>query len=347
MSRIAGNRWTRLSGWMIVGVLALNQIEMANAAGKPVKAYTNPEQTDEDFKFQGEYSGEITQPDGAKGKLGAQFRALGDGNFRTMFFVGGLPGDGWDGKTILEKAPSTDSAVPTDAKREGDKVVVDHVVKATCDGKKVTGQTSAGAKFELARVDRTSPTQGAKPPAGALVLFDGAGVDQWQPGAGMTPEKHLKFGVRSKKKLQDFSLHLEFMISYAPATQGIGQRPNSGVYLQSRYEIQILDSFGVTMRAHDCGVLYGQIIPKVNMCYPTLRWQTYDIDFKAAKYDSAGKKEKNARCTVKLNGVTILDDVEILHSTGGGGPETPAPESLHLQAHGMPVFFRNIWVVEK
>ena len=90
------------------------------------------------------------------------------------------------------------------------------------------------------------------------------------------------------------------MISYVPHTQSIGQRPNSGVYLQQRYEIQILDSFGVVMRAHDCGVLYGQITPAINMCYPPLAWQTYDIDFTAARYDAAGKKTKLARCTREI-----------------------------------------------
>ena len=100
-----------------------------------------------------------------------------------------------------------------------------------------------------------------------------------------------------------------------PRRRPSGQRPNSGVYLQQRYEIQILDSFGIVMRQHDCGVLYAQITPEVNMCYPPLSWQTYDIDFTAARYDAAGKKTSLGRCTVKLNGVVILDDVEIKGST--------------------------------
>ena len=137
------------------------------------------------------------------------------------------------------------------------------------------------------------------------------------------------------------------MISYVPHTQGIGERPNSGVYLQERYEIQILDSFGVTMRSHDCGVLYAQVVPKINMCYPPLTWQTYDIDFTAARYDAAGQKTKPARCTVKFNGVVILDNVEIKGSTPAGIAESPAPGSIYLQAHGLPVFFKNVWIVEQ
>lgn len=319
----------------------------AKKKAPPAKCYSDPRQTDADFKFQGEYAGELTQAGGAKIKLGAQVRALGDGNFRTMFFVGGLPGNGWDGKTIIQKAPSTDSTIPTDAKREGDRVVIDQVYKGTVDGEVLAGHTDRGVAFALKRVHRQSPTQGAKPPAGALLLFDGSNTDQWQAGARLTPDKLLGPGATTKRKFQDFTLHVEFMISYAPATQNIGQRPNSGVYLQRHYEIQILDSFGVVMRTHDCGVLYGLITPPINMCYPPLTWQTYDIDFTAARYDAAGKKIKLAKCSVKFNGVLILDNVDILHTTGGGTPESPAPESIYLQYHGLPVFFRNVWLVEK
>jgi hypothetical protein len=312
-----------------------------------VKFYTDPRQTDADFPFQGEYVGEFTQADGAKVRLGAQVRALGDGNFRTMFFLGGLPGDGWDGTSIIQKAPSTDSMIPTDTRRKADKVVIDQVYRGTVDAQVLAGQTDRGAKFELKRVHRRSPTEGAQPPAGAIRLFDGTNIDQWQPGARLTSDKLLGPGATTRRKFQDFTLHVEFMISYAPATQNISQRPNSGVFLQRHYEIQILDSFGVVMRTHDCGVLYGLITPTVNMCYPPLTWQTYDIDFTAARYDATGKKLQLAKCSVRLNGVLILDNVDILRTTGSGTPESPAPEGIYLQYHGLPVFFRNVWLVEK
>jgi hypothetical protein len=237
--------------------------------------------------------------------------------------------------------------IPADATREGNKVVVDQVYKGTVDGRVIEGLTDAGARFRLCRVNRRSPTLGVKPPAGGIVLFDGANVEMWEKGAQMTSEKLLCMGATTRRQFDDFTLHLEFMISYVPHTQDIGQRPNSGVYLQQRYEIQILDSFGVVMRAHDCGVLYAQVTPGINMCYPPLSWQTYDIDFRAARYDAAGKKTRLARCTVKFNGVTILDNVEIKHSTPAGMAEGPAPGAIYLQAHGLPVFFRNIWIVER
>lgn len=327
----------------MLGLIAASALVTAAAAvhGAEMKVYSDPEHTDTDFKFQGEY---------ANAKLGVQVRALGQGAFRTMFFAGGLPGDGWDGKTIIQKTPSTDMTTPADARIEGEKVVIDQVYHAVCDGHTVAGQTDTGEKFELKRVQRRSRTLGAPAPAGAFVLFDGTSLDEWQPGAQMTPQKWITsagVGATTKRKFQDFTLHVEFMISYMPETQTIYQRPNSGVYLQERYEIQILDSFGVVEGVHDCGVLYAQITPTINMCYPPLTWQTYDIDFTAARYDATGHKTKLGRCTVKFNGVTILDDVEIKGSTPGGIPESPDPASIYLQAHGHPVFFKNVWIVDK
>ena len=323
----------------------------ANALAKEpeLKVYSDPEHVDSDFKFQGEYTGTSAQGNGTAARIGAQVRALGGGSFRTMFFAGGLPGDGWDGKTIIQKTPSTDTTTPADAKLQGDKVVIEQVYKATCDGQSIAGQTDAGATFELKRIARQSPTLGARAPAGAVVLFDGSNTDEWQKGARMTPQGWITSasGATTVRKFRDFTLHVEFMVSYMPETRSINQRPNSGVYLQQRYEIQILDSFGVVMGKHDCGVLYAQVTPAINMCYPPLTWQTYDIDFTAARYDATGAKIKLARCTVKFNGVVTIDDVEIKGSTPGGIAESPEPASIYLQAHGHPSFFRNVWLVER
>jgi hypothetical protein len=331
----------------VVGFGVVAWVARATAQEPALKLYIDPEHVDADFQFQGEYVGTVSKPGHGKTRLGAQVRALGDGVFRTMFFAGGLPGEGWDGKAIIQKTPSTDNSTPEDAKREGNKVVIDQVYKAVCDGRTLAGRTDANVKFELARVTRRSPTLGAKPPAGAIVLFDGSNTDEWQSGAKLTPQKWLIGGATTRRKFRDFALHLDFMISYVPQTRTIWQRPNSGVLLQQRYEIQILDSFGIVMREHECGVLYAQVTPKINMCYPPLNWQTYDIDFTAARYDAAGKKAKLGRCTVKLNGMVILDDVEIKGPTPSGIAENPQPGPVYLQEHGFPAFFRNIWIVEK
>jgi hypothetical protein len=324
----------------LIGCFAAGALATAWAA-EEMKCYSDPDHTDADFKFQGEYAGP---------RLGAQVRAVGHGAFRTMFYPGGLPGDGWDGKTIIQIAPSTDDSTPADARLDGEKVLIEQVYHAVCDGRTITGQTDTGEKFELKRVARQSPTLGAPAPAGALVLFDGSNTDEWQPGARMTSRHWITSegsGATTNRKFQDFTLHVEFMISYMPETQTIWVRPNSGVYLQQRYEIQVLDSFGIVERKHDCGVLYAQVTPAINMCYPPLTWQTYDIDFTAARYDPAGQKTRLGRCTVKFNGVTILDDVEIKGSTPGGIPESPDPAGIYLQAHGHPVFFKNVWIIQK
>ncbi len=335
-------------GLIVAGGLALAASAAETPAKKPeLKCYTDPEHVDADFAFQGEYSGTVTNPDGTTAKLGGQVRALSDGAFRSMFFVGGLPGDGWDGRTIIQKAPTTDTTTPADAKIQDGKVVIDQVYKAACDGRSITGQTDAGAKFELKRVLRQSPTLGAPAPSGAITLFDGTNTDEWNPGARITPQKWLGPGATTRRKFKDFTFHTDFMISYMPETKSIYERPNSGVYLQQRYEIQILDSFGIIMGVHDCGVLYAQVTPKINMCFPPLTWQTYDIDFTAARFDDAGKRTKPGRVTVKLNGVVIIDDAEIKGSTGGGNPESPEPGGIYLQAHGHPAFFKNVWIVEK
>ena len=85
----------------------------------------------------------------------------------------------------------------------------------------------------------------------------------------------------------------------------------------------------------------------VNMAYPPLTWQTYDIDFTSAQFDDSGKKTKPAIVTVKQNGVTIHDKYAIKDKTGGGKPEGPGGGAIQLQGHGNPVFYRNVWVVEK
>ncbi len=148
------------------------------------------------------------------------------------------------------------------------------------------------------------------------------------------------------EKLGDHQLHIEFRTPFKPLARGQA-RGNSGVYVQSRYEVQVLDSFGLSGEDNECGGIYKIAKPRLNMCFPPLTWQTYDIDFVAAKYDQSGKKTSNAIITIKHNGVTIHDKLELKSGTPGRLPEGPTPEPLYLQGHGNPVVYRNIWVVKK
>lgn len=146
-----------------------------------------------------------------------------------------------------------------------------------------------------------------------------------------------------KRVFGDHTLHLEFRTPFEPDARGQG-RGNSGVYLQGRYEIQILDSYGLEGRDNECGGMYSVKAPDVNMCAPPLQWQTYDIEFRDERIDPATGKRENPRMTVRHNGVLIHDNVEIpVLSTPGGSTQTGG---LLLQDHGNRVRFRNIWVVE-
>jgi hypothetical protein len=132
------------------------------------------------------------------------------------------------------------------------------------------------------------------------------------------------------------------MLSYMPTKRG-QQRSNSGVYIDERYECQILDSFGLEGENNECGGFYQIAKPSVNMCFPPLTWQTYDIDFTPAKYEG-DKKVANARVTVKHNGVMIHDNIELKRETPGRKKEGSAPLGVYLQGHGNKVQYRNIWI---
>ena len=148
-----------------------------------------------------------------------------------------------------------------------------------------------------------------------------------------------------KEKLTSHTMHLEFRTPFKPAARGQA-RGNSGVYLQSRYECQVLDSFGLEGKNNECGGIYSISEPAVNACFPPLTWQTYDIDFTNSVWED-GKKVKNARVTIRHNGIAIHGDVELTHGTPGKLPEAPEPAPLYLQGHGNPVVYRNIWMIAK
>ena len=177
------------------------------------------------------------------------------------------------------------------------------------------------------------------------MLFDGSNTDQFNGGA-MTKDGWLLPGAEIKPMFQDFNMHLEFRLPYMPEQTG-QDRGNSGCYLLSRYEVQILDSFSEAPTFNGCSSLYRQRPPALNMCFPALEWQTYDIAFSAPRWSADGSKLRHARITVWHNGVKTQDDVEIENKTGAGKPEEPSLLPIRLQDHRAPVRFRNMWVIDR
>jgi hypothetical protein len=213
--------------------------------------------------------------------------------------------------------------------------------------------------FILKKVTRTPPSLGAKPPQGALVLFDGKNLDAWAKKNGKSwleedgPARWrlIEGGavevvtnsdcIITHRKFSDCKVHVEF--------RTLGYPSNSGVFLQDRYEANINETYARPEQSPNAGFdnCTEDAKPRIRPCRAPLEWQTFDIEFHAPKFDAAGKKTGNARATVLFNGVKIYDNQELNRPKGAAsrlGEAATGP--LMLQEHGMPVQFRNIWLVE-
>ena len=300
---------------------------------------SDPAKVDKDYALQGEYTGMLTD-DGEKRKVGVQVIAQGEGKFQAVIYPGGLPGDGWHPKSSVKRA--------TAELKDGQVVFKDDSSSGVLKENKLIISDSSGKLMgTLARVVRKSSTLGKKPPAGATVLFDGSNVTGWKNGR-MTEDKLLMEGTTSLEEFQDHQRHIEFRVPYQPQDRGQG-RGNSGIYVQGRYEVQMLDSFGLAGKQNECGGLYSVKDPDLNMCYPPLQWQTYDFQYTAARFDDQGKLVKHPRITVRHNGVVIHKDVELpgnRSTTAAPSKPGPAAGPIYLQNHGCPMRYRNIWAVK-
>jgi hypothetical protein len=198
-------------------------------------------------------------------------------------------------------------------------------------------------------------------PSDAVVLFDGKDLSNWVSVNGEGPAKwEVKDGamvvvrgtgaIRTKREFDDVQLHIE----WATPAEVVGEsqgRGNSGVFLQGRYEIQVLDSYNNKTYFHgQAGAIYKQYPPLVNACRKPGEWQTYDIIYHAPIFGDDGRVKKKATITALHNGVLIQDHAEVFGTTihepvfpkyekHGKGP-------IMLQDHGNPLRFRNVWVRE-
>ena len=320
---------------VLCGVLFLSVISgsMRAAPPNPGKyAIIDIDQVDSDFHVQGEYVGNTRI-----GLVGLQVVAQGDGQFVAALYRGGLPGNGPPGKERSELSGS---------RLEG-------MILLECDAYRGEMQSTAARLWSaegdwLGRLDkvvRRSATMGARPPRSAVVLFDASGDLKYFETAKLNDEGLLAVGALLKNPVRDFQMHLEFRTPYMPFARGQA-RGNSGIYIQRRYEVQVLDSFGLSGAANECGGLYRQKSPDVNMCLPPLSWQTYDIYFTAARFDAEGKKTLDGVITLLHNGVAVHQRYALKNKTGAGRPEGPEPLPILFQNHGNPVAYRNIWLVD-
>lgn len=295
-----------------------------------------------------------------------------DGNAKSnpqlVAHVVGLGGGLYEIQIMEEFDKRADYKVKTEATWKNGKLSFDshgfkgEVTNSTFTGKKTSGELVT--PFALKRIHRTSPTAGLKPPNGAVVLFDGSNLDAWQQGKGEKPTWIVKNGIaeilpkgenndkggsiETRQKFGDVKVHLEFNLPYEP--EGREQhRANSGFFVPGGYEVQILDSYGLGGMWNECGALYKQSPPQVNMCWAPGEWQTFDIEFKRMRMDAEGNKVDDAIITVWHNGKRVQNQLALKGATSNtqagrmlAEPGTQGP--LSLQDHSHKIQFRNIWV---
>ncbi len=231
------------------------------------------------------------------------------------------------------------------------------VVAVCCVGLSAKPQSGGEATTQpMAGDPGPSPTLGAKPPTAdnkTAILFDGSSWSGWQAKDGSESQWIVQddgsvqaagSDAVTNSTFGDFQLHVEFFCPKMPNKQGQA-RSNSGVYLHGRYEVQILDTFGLPPSGTGCGALYSIAPPMVNASRPPGTWQTYDIVFRAPRFDTENEITELPRLTVLHNGIVIHNNLELPNTTPGGlDREMVEAGPLLLQFHGDPVQYRNIWL---
>lgn len=307
---LAGLSTMKLS-FIVYVTLALSLSAQA-ATKKPEPVWTDVKTAAREiphFNLVGEYVSR-------SGPRALQTNLLPDGKFLVATYEGGLPGAGWDKTAIVSKVLAAND--------------LQEVLKG------------------FKKTKRVSPTMGKPAPKAAILKFPQDFPD--------VKDGLLWSGTHTKKHLGSFRMHLEFRVPMKPGANPSSQkRGNSGIYIFHNYEVQVLDSFALDLDQKNnailaesqntqwCGALYKAKIPELNMAFPPLTWQTYDIVFQAPKFQGE-KKTQNARITVYHNGVKIHDNVELRAGTGAGAKRKQVAQGpIVFQGHGNPVVYRNVW----
>jgi len=309
--------------------------------------------------FMGDYDGTFTPQGAAAVKAHGRVIALGNHNYQVVLYPMAYPQD--DGKQRIELSGTTGG-------KRLDFIWTLHFA-GNANGAAWRGEvqveklnaTSPLGKFALKHVARRSPTLGARPPLGAVALMPYAAdkpttLEAWKRFGADTPAEweirpdaavQVTHGdIVSKQKFGDSQIHVEFCLPFMPLETGQG-RANSGVYVANRYEVQVLDSFGLAAQDNDCGAIYTVSKPLVNAELPPLAWQTYDIIFRAARFDANCDVTELPLLTVYLNGVKVQNGAPVTNPTAGWMPGHTKRGELRLQDHLNPVRYRNVWVLER
>lgn len=292
---------------------------------------------------QGLYEGTRTDSNGSH-KFEARVVALGKGAYKVFIREAGQDGT----VTKVELDGKTEGEAVTFSGKSGDDAwsasYADGAIKGTC-GK--------GGKLEMKRIERVSPTMGAKCPAGAVVLIDGKNFDEVvaKPGKDGKPQEWkvaadggvlvARGGIRSKRSFGgSFKMHVEFKVPLRADARSQG-RGNSGCFMPNGDEVQVLDSFGMTTyKGGGCGGIYKYKDPDAFDAFslasaPPGQWQTYDIEYAVESKDS--KPTGKPVITVFHNGIKIHDKFQLGRNAKAG--------PFQFQDHGNPVQYRNLWVL--
>lgn len=293
--------------------------------------------------FMGEYRGTFFPDNAVKLEAEAKVIAEGDGYYRIVVDAPGK--EGYEGASVEIYGRQFGPEVGLFGRAGG------YHWNGNIKNGTLVANSGYGQYFRLNKIENKSPKAGLRPPEGAVVLLpfepgQKADLSQWTNREWKALDNgsmQCAPGKGANRTRQEFGriehLHIEFWLPLEPGNRGQG-RANSGVYLADEYEVQVLDSFGLTHTSGDCGGLYGIARARVNASLPPETWQTYDITFEPAKLDNNGKAIEQPKITVLHNGIKIHEMQEIPSKNHRlKGP-------LQLQDHGHPIQFRNIWVVE-